>query len=84
MEKGYDLMFGGPLITESRIYGRPFRRPYGGSFRAPFFGVPFVSGLLGGVLGSALFNPYTFGGYPYPYSYPYYGVPYSPYGGYWY
>jgi hypothetical protein len=59
-------------------------RPYpGGRF---FFGAPFVGGLLGGLVGSAIFRPrppfypyYPYGGYPYGYGYGY-GYPYG--GGY--
>ncbi|ANB56208.1 hypothetical protein GFC29_2285 [Anoxybacillus sp. B7M1] len=47
-----------------------------------FFGGPFLGGLLGGLVGSALIPP-LFYGYPRPYGpFPPYG-PY-PYGGYWY
>lgn len=56
-------------MYDMRIYGR---RPF-------FFGGPFIGGVLGGLLGSALFprpfypgpfNPYYgYGGYP---GYPYY------------
>lgn len=49
-------------------FGRPgfgFGRPFG------FFGGPFAGGLVGGLVGSALLNPYLYGGYGYPY-YPYY------------
>lgn len=52
-------------------YGRPRRRP--------FYGAPFLGGVLGGLLGSTLFGPYPY--YP-PYGYPYgYGYPF--YGGFW-
>ncbi|MBO1512188.1 hypothetical protein I7822_10975 [Metabacillus sp. BG109] len=58
------------------------RRPYpGGRF---LFGGPFVGGLLGGLVGSAIFRPRPPYGYPpYPYGgYPYgYGYGYPPYGG---
>ncbi|XXM70508.1 hypothetical protein ACQ0QQ_12330 [Lysinibacillus sphaericus] len=61
------------------------RRPYGGIGRRPFygggfFGAPFVGGVLGGLLGSALLSqgsypyyqqPYGYG-YGYPGYYPYY------------
>lgn len=57
-----------------------FRRPYpGGRF---FWGGPFVGGLLGGLVGSAIFRPrppfygYPYGGYGYGYGYG------TPYGGY--
>ncbi|WP_404810097.1 hypothetical protein [Metabacillus halosaccharovorans] len=57
-----------------------FRSPYpGGRF---FIGAPFVGGLLGGLVGSAILRPRPF--YPYP-PYPYYGYGYGygyPYGGY--
>lgn len=55
-----------------------FNRPYpGGRF---FIGAPFVGGLLGGLVGSAILRPRPF--YPYP-PYPYYGYGYGyPYGGY--
>ena len=65
------------------------RRPSYGYGRRPFFfGGPFVGGLLGGLVGSAVFNyprprpyypPYYYGGYPYG-GYPYGGGGY-PYGG---
>ncbi|WAA11832.1 hypothetical protein [Fervidibacillus halotolerans] len=45
-------------------------------FGAPFIGGPFLGGLLGGVLGSALIRPR-----PYTYYPPYY-PPYPPYYGY--
>jgi hypothetical protein len=43
------------------------------------FGAPFIGGVLGGLLGSAIIGPQ---GYPYPYPpYPYYGAyGYPPYG----
>ncbi|MFC0274881.1 hypothetical protein ACFFIX_26605 [Metabacillus herbersteinensis] len=70
------------------------RRPYYGYGRSPFFfGGPFIGGLFGGLVGSAVFNysrprpyyppyPYYGGGSPYGGS-PYGGSPYggSPYGG---
>jgi hypothetical protein len=51
------------------------------------FGLPFLGGLVGGLLGSALFYPRPFYGYPRPfygypgyapsfYGYPGYGAPY--------
>lgn len=44
-------------------FGRPF---FGGPFfGGPFFGGPFLGGVLGGLAGSALFNPYLYGGVPY-------------------
>jgi hypothetical protein len=47
-------------------------RPYpDGRF---FFGAPFVGGLLGGLVGSAIFRPRPFYGYP---PYPYGGYPYG-------
>lgn len=65
------------------------RRPYYGYGRSPFFfGGPFIGGLLGGLVGSAVFNysrprpyypPYYGGGYPYG-GYPYGGGGF-PYGG---
>ncbi len=60
------------------------RRPYpGGRF---FFGGPFVGGLLGGLVGSAILRPRPYYPYPYP-PYPPYGYGYgygysSPYGSY--
>lgn len=64
------------------------RRPFGGfgrplGFGRPFFGGPFVGGLVGGLVGSALLAPRP----PYPYYPPYYGYGYGPspypyYGGY--
>jgi len=68
-----------PIGGERTFGGRPFgyRRPYN---RRPFYGrpfgygfSPFLGGVLGGLVGSALLNPYA---YPYP---PYYGYPYYPY-----
>jgi hypothetical protein len=69
------------------------RRPYPG--QRFFFGGPFVGGLLGGLVGTAIFRPrppfYPYGGYPYGYGYGGgYGSPYGygygggygpPYGG---
>ncbi|HAQ06685.1 MAG TPA: hypothetical protein DCR24_03840 [Bacillus bacterium] len=56
------------------------RRPfYGGGFGGRYFwGGPFVGGLLGGLVGSALLYPRPRPYYPYPYGYGYY----PPYGGY--
>ncbi|AGX06010.1 MULTISPECIES: hypothetical protein [Bacillaceae] len=56
----------------------PYRAPYyaGGGSRF-FFGAPFVGGLLGGLVGSALFFPRP---RPYFYPPPFYGPPYG--GGY--
>lgn len=54
------------------MYGA--RRPHGGG--RFFFGGPFVGGLLGGLVGSALFYPR-----PRPFIYPYQPYPYYPYGG---
>jgi len=55
----------------------------GGDQRFIGFGLPFVGGLVGGLLGSALFYPRPYFGYPRPYfgpppvyGYPYYGPPY--------
>ncbi len=70
-----------PIIdaNDQRIIGRPGygRRPYGYGYgygrpygRRPYYGAPFVGGLLGGLLGGALLSPYGYG-YPPPY-YPYY------------
>lgn len=61
--------------SDMRQFGRPgfgFGRP-GFGFGRPFgfFGGPFAGGLVGGLVGSALLNPYLYGGYGYPY-YPYY------------
>lgn len=56
-----------------------YRRPFypGGRF---FWGGPFVGGLLGGLVGSAIFRPrpfYPYGGYyGYGYGYPYGGYPF--------
>jgi hypothetical protein len=47
------------------------------------FGLPFLGGLVGGLLGSALFYPRPFYGYPRPfYGYPAYGPPVYSYPGY--
>ncbi|TWK82417.1 hypothetical protein CHCC20335_3460 [Bacillus paralicheniformis] len=57
------------------FYGYMRSNPAGYPARSPFFwgfGAPLVGGLLGGFLGSALFN------YPRPYAYP---QPYAGYGG---
>ncbi|WP_226666667.1 hypothetical protein [Metabacillus litoralis] len=62
-----------------------FRSPHQDRF---FFGGPFVGGLLGGLVGSAVFRPrpfYPYGGYP-PYGGGFGGYPYGygfgyPYGG---
>ncbi|PLR92641.1 hypothetical protein [Bacillus sp. T33-2] len=51
------------------------RRPYYGGSRF-FWGAPFIGGLLGGLVGSALFYPRPF--YQYPYYPPYGG--FGPYG----
>ncbi|WP_078545713.1 hypothetical protein [Litchfieldia alkalitelluris] len=48
---------------------RPFV-PYG---RRPFFGAPLAAGLLGGLIGSTVFNPYFYGGYPFAPVYPPFG-----------
>ncbi len=71
-----------PDTVDERIIRRPFGygRPFG--FGRPFyggygFGAPFVGGVLGGLLGSALYPPYGYG-YPYPY-YGGYGYPFFPY-----
>ncbi|WP_338785783.1 hypothetical protein [Metabacillus sp. FJAT-53654] len=73
-----------PYMMRNNIH-----RPYpGGRF---FFGGPFVGGLLGGLVGSAIFRPrppfyppyppYPYGGNPYGYGYgSSYGYPYG--GGY--
>lgn len=70
---------------DTRIFGRPFgfvRPGFGYGFGRPgfgfgrpfgFYGGPFFGGLVGGLVGSALFNPYFYGGYPY---YPYAPFPY--------
>lgn len=55
---------------------RPGRWGYGFG-RRPFYGGPFVGGVLGGLLGSALITrPYY---YPPYYGYPPYYAPYYPY-----
>ncbi len=65
----------------ARIFGRPFGRfgfgrPFGFGFGRPFgfyrpfWGAPFLGGVLGGLLAGSLAYPYAYG-YPYPY-YPYY------------
>ncbi|WP_277585600.1 hypothetical protein [Psychrobacillus antarcticus] len=67
-------------------YRGGFRGPGFGSFGG--FGTPFIGGLVGGLVGSALYGgfggyrqPYPYYPYPYPYYYPY--TPYPPYyGGY--
>jgi hypothetical protein len=47
------------------------------------FGLPFLGGLVGGLLGSALIYPRPFYGYPRPYyGYPVYGPPVYGYPGY--
>lgn len=47
------------------------------------FGLPFLGGLVGGLLGSALIYPRPFYGYPRPfYGYPAYGPPVYGYPGY--
>ena len=47
------------------------------------FGLPFLGGLVGGLLGSALLYPRPFYGYPRPfYGYPAYGPPVYGYPGY--
>jgi hypothetical protein len=47
------------------------------------FGLPFLGGLVGGLLGSALFYPRPFYGYPRPfYGYPVYAPPVYGYPGY--
>ncbi|MDQ0975307.1 hypothetical protein QFZ31_005185 [Neobacillus niacini] len=47
------------------------------------FGLPFLGGLVGGLLGSALIYPRPFYGYPQPYyGYPVYGPPVYGYPGY--
>lgn len=53
-------------------------RPHGFHYGRPGFGryygiaVPFIGGVLGGLVASAIFPPYGYG-YGYPYPYPYYG-----------
>jgi hypothetical protein len=54
-------------------------RPFGGFGRRPFFGAPFLGGVVGGLLGSAIIAstapyPYPYPYYP-PYPYPYYTYP---------
>lgn len=63
--------------------GRPvgYGRPYGYGGGGYGFGGPFLGGVVGGLLGSALLTPYGYGygygGYPYyGYGNPYYGNPY--------
>ncbi|MFC4320740.1 hypothetical protein [Litchfieldia salsa] len=50
-------------------------RPFGIYGRRPFYGSPFVGGLLGGLVGSTILNPYFYTGYPYatPFYPPVYG-----------
>lgn len=66
------------IIGRSFGFRRPwgFSRPWGYGFGRPFgFGLsPFLGGLAGGLLGSALFAPYGYGyGFPgYGYGYPYF------------
>ncbi|WIG48696.1 hypothetical protein QPL78_09390 [Bacillus halotolerans] len=63
---GFGYGFGRPGLGFGRPgFGYGFGRPFG------FYGGPFFGGLVGGLVGSALFNPYFYGGYPYP-PYPYY------------
>lgn len=70
------------MTDERRIIGRPFGRPWGyerpWGFGRPWgwgggFG-PFLGGVAGGLLGSALLGPYVYGfGSPfYGYGYPYF------------
>jgi hypothetical protein len=57
----------------SRMYG--YRNPYRSQDQRFFgfgFGLPFLGGLAGGLLGSALFYPRPYYGYP---GYPPYGYP---------
>ncbi len=69
-------------MNERRPYGGFGRRPYGFGGGRYFFGGPFIGGLAGGLVGSALFRPRPYpyyggyGGYGYP---PYYGGGYYPY-----
>jgi hypothetical protein len=60
------------------MYNTRRPRPYYGGRRPFFFGGPFLGGVVGGLLGSALLYPRPY--YPYPYGYPYqpygYGYPY--------
>ncbi|NPC93103.1 hypothetical protein HOO54_12895 [Bacillus sp. WMMC1349] len=74
------------------FYGYSRSAPAGYPARSPFFwgfGAPLVGGLLGGFIGSALFNPRPYA-YPRPYGgygmAPFYGGPGpyagAPYGGY--
>lgn len=64
-------IFGRPFGRFGFGFGRPFGfgfgRPFG--FYRPFWGAPFLGGVLGGLLAGSLAYPYY--GYPYPY-YPYY------------
>lgn len=75
-----------PYELDERNIGRPFGRPWGYGFGRPWgfgrpygFVSPFLGGLAGGLLGSALFAPFGYGypgfgfGYPgYGFGYPYY------------
>lgn len=58
-----------PMIDERRIWGRPYwyrPRPWGFYRPRPYWGYgPFFGGFLGGLVGSAIFNPYLYGGFPY-------------------
>lgn len=59
-------------VNDEHLMRRPvgYERPIG-------FGAPFVGGLLGGLLGSALIRPYGYYGYGYPPYNPYYGYGYG-------
>ncbi|UCZ55384.1 hypothetical protein LGQ02_17355 [Bacillus shivajii] len=67
-----------PEEQDERVFvaGRPGRRPpYHG--RRPYYPAPFIGGVLGGLLGSALFPPYYY--YPpFPHPYPPYYYSYGP------
>ena len=65
-----------PMSGQARDFRRPpqyGRRPWGWGFGV----TPFLGGLAGGLLGSALLYPPNYGyGYGYGYYPPYYGGPY--------
>ncbi|GEM_PF-7016674 len=70
-----------PLYYREGIDYLPYGFHYGRSESGRFYGiaVPFIGGVLGGLVASAVFPPYG-GGYGYGYPYP--PPPYPYYGGY--
>lgn len=73
-ERIFGRPFGGPWGF-GRPFGFGFGRPWGFGFGRPWgWGIglsPFLGGVAGGLLGSALFGPFAYG-----YGYPFYGSPY--------